>query len=384
MIRYYKVNVFLFRARFAAAAALLAGAIAAPTAALAERIHVYPQNANADCAEPFEKAANALKPGDELVVHDGLYTQSCARRIKVRGTAERPIIIRAADGARPTLTRPGANRDQHNNIEIVDSAHLVVRGLRFFGGSIGVRFVGGQDIVFEHNEVSATDSAAITLNSGDATRITLRHNHIHHAGQGRGSTTGEGIYVGCNHATCVVSDSLFEHNHIHDLRATDDGGNDGIEIKPGSGGNVVQHNWIHDTTHGRAYPCILAYGGGAPNVIRNNRLERCGEAIQVVADALVSDNLVLDASIAGIVSYPHVQTGKPRNLTIRNNRIERHPVCVQLDWRDASDVVFENNTLLCDQSTAIAARGLSRGAVSGNVYTGKTKVTHDGLVPLPR
>ncbi|MEO1573590.1 MAG: right-handed parallel beta-helix repeat-containing protein [Pseudomonadota bacterium] len=349
--------------------------------AAADRIDVYPRDANADCDEPFEKAANALKPGDELVVHDGVYTQSCARRISVKGTAENPIVIRAADGARPTLTRPDANRDTHNNIEIVDSAHLVIRGLRFFGGSIGVRFIGGQDIVFEHNEVSATDSSAVTMNSGNATRMTVRHNHIHHAGQGRnGPTTGEGLYIGCNRAKCVVSDSRFEHNHIHDLRATSDGGNDGIEIKPGSGGNLVQHNWIHDTTDGRAYPCILVYGGAAPNVVRHNRLERCGEAIQAVADALITDNIVIDASISGFASYPHVQVGAPRNLTVRNNRFVRHPVCAQLDWREATDVVFEDNTLLCEDSTAVAARGLNNAVINNNLYTGTNATPHDGLV----
>ena len=356
-------------------------ALAAAGSAHAARYHAHPADADADCAEPFEKLANALEPGDELIVHDGIYTQSCARRISVTGTAEAPIVIRAADGAYPTLTRPDANRDTHNNIEIVDSAHLVVRGLRFYGGSIGVRFIGGHDIVFEHNEVSATDSAGITLNSGDATRMTLRHNHIHHTGRGRGPTTGEGIYVGCNRATCAVSDSLFEHNHIHDLRATTDGGNDGIEIKVGSGGNVVQHNWIHDTTDGRAYPCILVYGGAAPNVVRHNRLERCGEAIQVIADALVSDNIVLDARIAGLVSAPHKQVGAPRNLTIRNNRFVRHPVCAQLDWRSARNVVFEDNTLLCADTTAVVARGLEHGTLSNNLYTGDNATGHDGLVP---
>lgn len=358
-------------------------ALALPAAAA--RIDVYPRDANDDCDEAFEKAANALEPGDELVVHDGVYTQSCARKISVQGTAEQPIIIRAADGATPTLTRPEASYSKHNNIEIVDSAHLVIRGLRFYGGSIGVRFIRGNDIVFEHNEISATNNAGLTMNSGDATRMTVRHNHIHHTGRSRnGPTTGEGMYIGCNWAKCAVSDSVFEHNHIHDLRATSNGGNDGIELKPGSGGNLVQYNWIHDTTDGREYPCILVYGGAEPNVVRNNRLERCGEAIQAVADALITDNIVIDATIAGFVSYPHKQIGSPRNLTVRNNRLVRHPVCAQMEWSDATDVVFENNTLLCEDSTAVSARGLRNAVVKDNLYTGSNATPHDGLVPYAR
>ena len=42
-----------------------------------------------------------------------------------KGTAERPIIIRAADGESPLLTWPANNRDRQNNIEFMDCAHLV-------------------------------------------------------------------------------------------------------------------------------------------------------------------------------------------------------------------------------------------------------------------
>ncbi|MFK7885560.1 MAG: right-handed parallel beta-helix repeat-containing protein [Gammaproteobacteria bacterium] len=349
--------------------------------AVAETFHVYPYNANGDCDEPFERFANALKPGDELIVHDGTYSQSCARQISVRGTPEQPIVIRAAPGATPTLTRPENNRHTQNNLEIVDSAFVMIRGLRFYGGSLGVRFVGGHDIVFEHNEISATDSAAITINSGDATRLILRHNHIHHTGRATDApTTGEGIYVGCNNATCKVTDSVFEHNHIHDLRATSDGGNDGIEIKPGSGGNLIQYNRIHDTQDGRAYPCILVYGGGEqPNLVLHNVVQRCGEAIQVIADAVVAHNTISDSSIAGIVSTPHKQVGAPGNLIILNNQVRNHPMCLQLDWRKATDVTLRDNQFLCSDSTAVQSRGLGNGNIIDNVFSGRSNEAHEGL-----
>lgn len=351
----------------------------------AERLDVYPHDASGDCDEPFERMANALRPGDELIVHHGVYTQSCVRSVEVHGTREQPILIRAADGATPTFTRPKNRSDEQNNLEIKDSSHLVVRGLRFFGGSIGVRIIGGNDITFEHNEVAATASTAITINSGDATRITLRHNHIHHSGQSRDvATTGEGIYVGCNRAACSVTDSVFEHNHIHHLRATARGGNDGIEIKPGSGGNIIRYNRIHDTTIGRDFPCIFVYGNAdRRNLVHDNHLARCGEAIQVVADAEVFNNTVLDSTIAGIVSKPHVQVGAPRNVTIRDNVIQNHPMCLELDWSGASNVALRDNTFRCPGSSAVRAMGLHRAVVEGNTYTGKSNVTMDGLMQAP-
>ena len=237
--------------------------------------------------------------------------------------------------------------------------------------------MGGSDIVFEHNEITGTDTSAITINSGDATRLTLRHNHIHHTGQSRvAPVTGEGIYVGCNNATCSVTDSVFENNHIHDLRATHGGGNDGIEIKPGSGGNVVRANRIHDTTIDRAFPCIFVYGGGKqPNVVQDNHLMHCGEAIQVVADAVIRNNTILDSTIAGIVSTPHAQIGAPRNVTIQGNRVSGHPICLQLDWRNAYNVRLIDNQLLCEDNTAMRALGLENAEVHGNEIRGRSNVT---------
>ena len=106
------------------------------------------------------------------------------------------------------------------------------------------------------------------------------------------------MYVGCNNATCSVTNSVFENNYIHHLRATSDGGNDGIEIKVGSYGNIVRNNVIHDTTIGKRFPGIFVYGGGAPaNVVEGNVIWNAGEAIQVVSDAVIRNNLILNSDV---------------------------------------------------------------------------------------
>src|SRR6476620_4830591 len=99
----------------------------------ARTIEIHSATVEAD--EEFEKLANALQPGDELVLHGGTYSQNSRRAVTAKGTAGQPIIIRAAAGDAPLLTRHGDQRDKQNNIEFVDCAHLVIRGLRFQGGS---------------------------------------------------------------------------------------------------------------------------------------------------------------------------------------------------------------------------------------------------------
>lgn len=157
------------------------------------------------------------------------------RAITVNGTPASPITIRAADGERPIVTRPqpaNFSCDQ-NNIEIVNSSYLVIRSLHFKGGAGGVSFIGGHHITFEDNEVYETGNNAIRLNSGNTDALVIRRNHIHHTGllaSSVGTTEGEGMYVGCNNATCMASNHLIESNYIHHTRATSGGGNDGIEI----------------------------------------------------------------------------------------------------------------------------------------------------------
>jgi hypothetical protein len=358
----------------------------APAWAQGRTIQITAPSGDVGSNEEFENVANTLQPGDELVLRGGRYSQSGRRAIRVNGTAANPIVIRAATGETAVVTRPGnANFDYpQNNIEIESSSYLIIRGLVFEGGDIGVRFLGANHhVTFEDNEVFNTGNNAIALNSGNSDAIIIRRNHIHHTGRyALGSTEGEGMYVGCNNNTCRVTNSLIEGNYIHHLRATSDGGNDGIEIKVGSGGNVVRDNVIHDTTNGRRYPCIFVYGGGAaPNIVEGNVMWNCGEAIQVAADAVIRNNLILNSDI-GITAAPHAQSSQVRNVTIVNNTLAGHGTCLSMGWSSSTGSTLANNAIYCPGGTAVSgslgsatvranlvAGGMSSGAVDGTRFT---------------
>src|SRR6185503_8871965 len=305
--------------------------------------------------EEFERLANALQPGDELVLHGGTYSQNSRRAVTAKGTAERPIIIRAAAGEEPLLTRPVGNRQ--NNIEFIDCAHLVIRGLRFQGGSSGVRFIRGHHVTLEDCEIFETGNNALTMNSGNCQAFIIRRNHIHHTGLSTThATEGEGMYIGCHDGSCRTTDSLFEGNYIHHLRGTSDGGNDGIEIKTGSYGNIVRNNVIHDTNIGRKYPGIFVYGGGpGTNVVEGNVIWNAGEGIQVGSDAIVRNNIIFNCSATGITAAPHAAMPRVRNTMIVNNTIFNAPVGVRMRWASATNVVFANNAVYCTGGTALDA-----------------------------
>jgi hypothetical protein len=262
----------------------------------------------------------------------------------------------------------------HNNIEIVNSSHLVLRGLRFQGGSIGLRFVGGHHITIEDCEIFETGNNAIAMNSGDSDSFIIRRNHIYHTGLSTdGPTEGEGMYIGCHDASCRTTHSLIEGNYIHHLRGTSSGGNDGIEVKPGSYGNIIRDNVIHDTNIGTQFPCIFVYGGGnAVNIVESNALWNCGEGIQVVSDAIVRNNIVFNSSITGITAAPHAAIPHIRNVAIVNNTVVGHPTCLYIRWDKAKNVMLANNALSCPGATAINTSGLEmiRRTVRSNYVEG--------------
>ena len=351
-----------------AAALLWAGAAMAgllPTAASARLITIQPQTGTT--SEEFETVANTLQPGDTLMLRGGTYAQSARRAVTCVGTAAAPIVIRSAPGESALLTRPADNIDTQNNIELVGCSYLVLRDLRFQGGSCGMRIIGGDHVTIEGCEIFETGNNAIAMNSGSYTYegFVLRRNHIHHTGLSTsGTTEGEGMYLGCNDNACRVANSLVEGNYIHHLRATSDGGNDGIEVKVGSHGNTIRNNVIHDTNIGRQYPGIFVYGGGPTvNVVEGNAIWNSGEAIQVVSDAIVRNNILFNSSSTGITAAPHGQVSSMRNVTIVNNTIHGNPEGIYVRWSGASNMVLANNAIY-SSATAVNAGGLTGAAVT--------------------
>ncbi len=337
----------------------------------ADVYEIYP--ATVGSQEEFETIANSLKPGDEMILHRGIYSQSGRRAVTAQGLAAQPIIIRTVKGEQPLLTRPDDNIDKYNNIEFVDCSHLIVRGIRFRGGSSGVRFIRGHHITFEECEIFQTGNNALTMNSGDCDSFIIRKNHIHHTGLSKTRRTeGEGMYIGCHSGSCVTTNSLFEGNYIHHLRGTSNGGNDGIEIKFGSYGNIVRDNVIHDTNISKEYPGIFVYGsnGKGINIVEGNVIWNSGEGIQVVSDAIIRNNIVFNCLMTGITAAPHAAVPYVSNVKIINNTIVNHPKGVLIRWSKASNMIFANNAIYCPGSTAVDAPGLTNATFSANFVQG--------------
>jgi hypothetical protein len=316
--------------------------------------------------QSFEAAVESLNPGDTLIVHAGTYSDSGRISITVRGTAQAPVLIKGADGeALPVITR-GASAAVQNTINIEGAAYLRLTRLEIIGnGGDGINMSASPSfITLDNLEVHNVD-VGINFRSS-MHHITVRRNHIHHTGALDG--TGEGMYVGCNDATCAVSESLIENNWVHDTRNSTQG--DGIEIKHGSHTNVVRDNVIHDT----GYPCILVYGttGNPVNVVEGNVMWNCRDSgIQAAADAIIRNNIILDSPANGFNSQSH-QGAVPSNLQFIHNTIVGGSPCLRMSgWSGQPGLVFANNAVYCDSDNFVVG-GLTGVTVSGNVIAPAT------------
>jgi uncharacterized protein (TIGR03382 family) len=337
---------------------LVAGMLSVSRDARAAQIEVSP-------GDDLEGAMNALVPGDELILHDGMYELTDRFGATVIGTEAMPIIIRAADGEAPHIHRATADE---NIVDFDAAEYVVIRGITFSGGSAGVRFSASRFVTFEDNEIFGTADVALRANDGATVYEGFRilRNHIHDT-----DGTGEGMYLGCNENGCQFTGALIEGNWVHHTNAETVSQGDGIEIKEGSSNNIIRDNVIHDTN----YPCILTYanaGNGGVNTIERNVMWNCGDhGIQTAADAVIRNNIILSAVANGIAMQSH-QSGAPANLEVVHNTII-HPSQHAVRIGDiVGSVVIANNALYSNGGNALFVAGgdTSMTTVVGNVGVG--------------
>jgi len=307
------------------------------------------------------KAVAALQPGDQLLISAGTYSVNRMWDILVSGTAEAPIWIVAAEGAKVIFTRPDAKQNVLNIGQGGSVRYLCLRGVEITGGSHGLRLGQCSEVWIDQCHIHHTGQVCLSANSANTRRLFLTRNHIPHGGG-----HAEGMYLGANHGQFIMSESVIAQNHIHDCRG-DQG--DGIEVKQGSWGNLIAENDIHDTQ----YPCITVCGtAGKPvNIIERNLCRRSDDhTMQVQGEAIVRNNVLIGAKGSGFASTDH--QGKTLNLqVVHNTIINTGHVFSGGSWNARKGMILANNILYSrDQNALHFANGNAGVVIVGSVILG--------------
>jgi len=308
-------------------------------------------------------AIQSLIPGDKLEIGAGTYSINSFTAVNLQGTAAAPIWIEAAPAAGVIITRPDANQNLINVGSGAPARYLCLRRLEFVGGSHGVRLFDCANVWIDQCKIRDTGDVGLSANAHDTDHLYLTRNEIWNTGG-----TGEGMYLGGNNASVIMSESIIALNHVHD---TDEGvlQGDGIEVKQGSWGNVIAANRVHDCN----YPCILVYGtAGKPrNVVEHNICYRSNDnAMQIQGECIVRNNLVIAGGANAFASQPH--QGDPTRMTVVHNTFVNTGTAVRLvDWGAGEEMVFANNACYSQSGNAINAVNGSVGvSFNGNVACG--------------
>ncbi len=346
----------------------VAAGIVAPTTSLAKTYRLTPKSRWVTIL-----ASENLRPGDEIVFSQGVYRNDGNIIIRQRGTADRPIVIRAAKGARVLFDagKSGRNHRAFRNVLMVEGCqHLRIQGLELTGGSSGIRmFKYGkyhvEHVTIEDCHIHHVGNCAVAANHPDNryVGIVLRRNHIHHT-----AGVGEAFYLGANDAKGLFIDGIIEQNYIHHLTGPKVEQGDGIEIKQGSYNNIIRDNVIHDTQ----YPAILVYGtrGKAPNIIERNVIWGCQtHAIQAASDAVIRNNIIFDCRHNGIHSQNH-QGAIPGDLTIVNNTVYAQGTAIHVSRPSegalSGPIVIANNALYAKKGPVLNLPRLEGFTVAAN------------------
>lgn len=142
------------------------------------------------------------RPGDHVVVRGGTYPEVTV--VGPRGTARRPITLRAAPGEHPVVS---------NGFKLRGARHIRVTGLTFDGSSrsdgFGTSVWDSRHVVLSGNEITGYRSAQGVLVKDGSSDVRIVGNHIHHLGVRQ--RFEHGVYCESGRRV-VIADNL-----IHDI-----------------------------------------------------------------------------------------------------------------------------------------------------------------------
>ena len=298
-----------------------------------------------------------LPAGSRVVIHAGTYSVDSYFVITAQGTASQPVVIEGAPGQKVSITRKDALQ---NVINVDNSQYLLIRNLDVYGGSSGLKLQTVSNFMLYDSKIHHVMGVGVAANSKNTSELYFVDNEISYTGG-----HGEGFYLGSHDGVFKTNNSFVVGNYLHHLASDSAAQGDGIEIKDGSYANVVKYNFVEGTK----YPGITVYrtGRGAAdrNIIEENVVINSIDAgIQVTADAVVRNNLVIGKSTA-FVSKPF--TTNPVNLVVSNNTFLGGATTIRLTNWLTTDLAFANNAIHSPTGQFYSSSKTGRAVATGNI-----------------
>ncbi|KAA2262740.1 lyase [Solihabitans fulvus] len=343
----------------------------------------------------LQSAVDAAKPGDEVLLADGVYNAGTAVTIRRSGTATAPITVSAEHIGRARITGS-------TGFAFSGASYVVLRGFQLrHGGSLQVP-PGSTHIQLTRNDVQLTGAGNWFTVSGDdaqvdhnifhdrtsqgvflqilgpandmAKRVWVHHNYFYnHAFAG--ANGGESIRLGLSDHQSYSANAILEYN----LFEKANGDIEAISVK--SSDNIVRYNTIRDS---RGY-IVLRHGNRS--VVEGNLLFDSGIRFHG-NDHRIVNNYVANTGGRDIVfgSGDEADSGptsklhdRPDRDTVAFNTLLGSGDLVHGDGGkfDPKDCVLADNIMVGTSGSAVAMPTGSIVKYQGNIVWG----TAPGSIP---
>lgn len=301
----------------------------------------------------LREAIGNAQPGDEIILAAGTYRLSQQLWIDKQGTANNPIIIRAA-GNKYSAKLTGSPEE---GINIGDgAAYIVIDGLEVYGmGDNNIHIQNAHNITLQNIKSHDAGRNGDVIKVNQANHIVVQNNELARSGP----------RPGCPEENCwqeLIDFVDTDDSAIKDNVMTDFGNLAGY-VKGGSTNVTITGNTISGQRSGAGDPAWGIGGWTDSELLRGRQYE----AINV----LFEDNILTNNQYGALGVYD------ASNVRIRNNTFNNnHGVLIEFRAGNApkasSDNIiittnrFNNNSLSSDGLCLISSHATSNIAISNN------------------
>lgn len=263
----------------------------------------------------LNNAISRARPGDEIVLTDGLYRQLV--RFKRSGAPDKPILLRAEHPQQAIIEMPGGVKEgkfQGNNscINTKPYSYITISGLTINGrqwGESGITADDGSNIIIEFNHIRNTGSGGVGMKGLEDS--VIRFNLIEDTGR---SFLGEGIYLGQVRGDQIVKNIEVYGNTVRRCCMNF------VDMKLNNENVNIHHNLFEDLVPGRNRPDLgaglasdgLILMGGTKgagcrcedNILRNVTRDRPAQIFKISQNSghIVQRNLVYNVNNQRLIS----------------------------------------------------------------------------------
>ena len=289
--------------------------------------------------DSLEALTSDLQPGDVITFQNGLYELEYGLDWSGVGTAASPIVLQAANGASPVLTA----REGDFIGDIIDSEHLVLRGLTFEGPATpskdnwigGLRILSSSHIQIEDCTFRFVPGNGIQI-YGDVSNVRIADSVVHDIER------SNAVSVGCWDASCWLQEAQFSRVLVYNVWGEDSWG---MYFSAGTQGLVLEDSVITSVVGSGLYLGSTEFG--EPNQVQGNALwDLGGDGALIQGAVQFQNNVVANVGSDGVL-VNESDRGALEDVVVSFNTIANTG-----DWGlnlqdlpDALNVVVANNVV---------------------------------------